>query len=70
MTLGITRYNSIGQRVALVRRSVKVVGYLSASTASRDPTPTASKFSFSHVLYYFGGLIAIGALSIFCRLRL
>ena len=37
-----------------------------ASTASHDPT--ASKFSFSHVLYYFGGLIAIGAMSILAGL--
>ena len=36
------------------------------------PTPahdsTAAAFSFSHVLYYFGGLIAIGAMSIFAGL--
>jgi hypothetical protein len=31
------------------------------------PTEVA-KFSFAHVLYYFGGLIAIGALSIFATL--
>lgn len=29
---------------------------------------TSSRFSFSHVLYYFGGLIAIGAMSIFAGL--
>ncbi len=33
--------------------------------ASAPPTTEAARFSFSHVLYYFGGMLAIGAMSLF-----
>ena len=45
-----------GQRIALER--------ILADT----PDTGAARFGFSHVLYYFGGLIAIGALSLFATL--
>ena len=42
--------------------------FLGASAAAREPGPAAHeapRFSFTHTLYYFGGMLAIGAATLF-----
>lgn len=39
-----------------------------APAVARPPVPEAARFSFSHVLYYFGGMLVIGAMSLFMTL--
>ncbi|MGA0565457.1 hypothetical protein ACO2RV_23775 [Ancylobacter sp. VNQ12] len=42
--------------------------FLAAQAPKHAPTPEVPRFSFGHTLYYFGGLIAIAAMSLFMTL--
>jgi hypothetical protein len=44
----------------------RLVAFLAARGAA--PAPTEARFTFVHVLYYLGGMIAIGAMSLFMTL--
>jgi hypothetical protein len=43
-------------------------GFLAAHAPQHASAPEAPRFSFGHTLYYFGGLIAIAAMSLFMTL--
>ena len=48
------------------RQADRLVAFLGGRAAA--PVPSAPRFSFVHVLYYLGGMIAIGAMSLFMTL--
>src|SRR6185503_16923850 len=47
------------------RQADRLVAFLSGGTA---PSAAGPRFTFVHVLYYLGGMIAIGAMSLFMTL--
>jgi len=49
------------------RQADRLVAFLSGG-AGAAPAPAEPRFAFVHVLYYLGGMIAIGAMSIFMTL--
>ncbi len=64
-TLNITPKNledAVGEKILTLEQSEKLIDFL-----KKQPN-TASKFDFTHVLYYIGGLIAIGAMTLFMGL--
>src|SRR5258708_23874539 len=46
----------------------RLVAFLTGSAAAVAPVTAEPRFSFVHVLYYLGGMIAIGAMSLFMTL--
>src|SRR5580765_3684523 len=44
----------------------RLAAFLAAGAAA--PAPAGARFTFVHVLYYLGGMIAIGAMSLFMTL--
>ncbi len=64
-TLNITKQNiddAVAEKIISFEQSEKLIEFLKA-----QPN-TPSKFYFTHVLYYIGGLIAIGAMTLFMGL--
>src|SRR5438876_2856268 len=46
----------------------KLIAFLAGSAAAVAPGGAEPRFSFVHVLYYLGGMIAIGAMALFMTL--
>lgn len=54
--------DAVNENILSFEQSEKLIEFL-----SKQPT-TAPKFDFTHVLYYIGGMIAIGAMTLFMNL--
>jgi hypothetical protein len=55
---------AVSEGILDARQAERLVAFL----AARGAAPAESRFTFVHVLYYLGGMIAIGAMSLFMTL--
>src|SRR2546422_2715418 len=58
---------AVREEILSTAQADRLVAFL-VGTAAKVPTAAEPRFTFVHVLYYLGGMIAIGAMSIFMTL--
>src|SRR5215831_4172149 len=62
---------AVSAGIVTAEQAEKLAAYLGATAANPEQVPAnkeQARFSFVHVLYYLGGMIAIGAMSLFMTL--
>ncbi|MCL1068556.1 DUF2157 domain-containing protein [Shewanella olleyana] len=60
--------DAVEQDILTGQQANELWQFLLSQTHSTEPASISSRFDFTHVLYYFGGFIAIGAMTLFMEL--